>query len=577
MSLTADPALPDPSDLEVASERPTRAPERILRRRVVVGLLAVVVAFHASFWSLLRGTTVDTPLAYLGLVPFVALGLAAVLSRPKPDEPEIHDRHLDRIAAVPLLAVPVVSMALLPARMSTMFWLWRIDLLVLPLFVAGVVALLFGIRMLWRTKVAVFWLFLAWPVPARFGVTMLLDPLSKLTAAAVRVAVGIVPLATPVNGDGITFAIGTGKEAFRVQVASACSGANSLVGFLLVASAVAVVLRGPKAAKFRWLLVGSFFVWALNVFRILLILGVGRTAGRTASIEVLHPMIGMFTFAFGVLVMVLNVHRFGLDLPSTGGRSRSESVLKAVPDARRATVVVVVLAAVCGLLDSRLSNYDPIASAIGSPRLGTFAQVASRPPGYRARPVATIDAGQRFFGEDSTWLRWSFNGPGQPDLYSDVPVLADVVSTSNVQTFSDFGLEACYRFHGYDMAEVRSVDLGNGVVGTVLNWKEPSTGLRWTTVYWVWAVRAPAGVRYERVVLLLNDSKGAKVVAPEVTPDAAADFALKADELVRGRIGSAVTARDVELRTFLVTFARRVVASASERSAQLPKPQEPGR
>ena len=43
MSLTADPALPDPSDLEVASERPTRAPERILRRRVVVGLLAVVV------------------------------------------------------------------------------------------------------------------------------------------------------------------------------------------------------------------------------------------------------------------------------------------------------------------------------------------------------------------------------------------------------------------------------------------------------------------------------------------------------------------------------------------------------
>ena len=436
MSLTAEPALPDPSDVEVAPERPRRAPERIVRRRVVLGLLAVCVAFHASLWSLLRGTTVDTPLAYLGLVPFVAMGLAFVLSRPKPDEPEIHDRHLDRIAAVPLMAVPLVSMAILPARMSTMYWLWRIDLLVLPLFVAGVVALLFGIRMLWRTKVAVFWLFLAWPVPCRFGVTMLLEPMSKLTAAAVRVVVGIVPLAKAVQGDGITFAIGAGKDAFRVQIASACSGANSLVGFLLVASAVAVVLRGPKAAKFKWLAVGSLFVWALNVFRILLILGVGRAAGRTASIEVLHPMIGMFTFGLGVLVMVLNVHRFGLDLPATGGRSRSESVLRAVPDARRAMAVVLVLAAVCGLLDARLTHYDPIASAVGSPRLGSFAQVASRPPGYRARPVSTIEAGRRFFGEDSTWLRWSFNGPGQPDLYSDVPVLADVVSTSNVQALS---------------------------------------------------------------------------------------------------------------------------------------------
>jgi len=576
VSLTVLPP-PDPPDLEPGPVRPDHAARRVVRRRVLAGLVAVGVAFHASLWSLLRGTTVDTPLAYLGLVPAVALGLGYVLSRPRPNEPEIHDRHVDRIVAVPLLAVPVVAMALLPARMSTMFWLWRIDLLVLPLFAAGVVVLLFGIRMLWRTKVAVGWLFLAWPVPARFGVTMLLDPLSRLTASAVRVAVGVVPLARPVNGDGISFEIGSGAEAFRVQVASACSGANSLVGFLLVASAVAVVLRGPKGAKFRWLVVGTAFVWALNVFRILLILGVGRVAGRTASIEVLHPMIGMFTFGFGVLVMVLNVHRFGLDLPAAGGRSRSETVLRAVPDARRATVAVLVLAAVCGLLDSRLSSYDPIASAVGSPRLGSFAQVASRPPGYRARPVASIEAGRRFFGEDSTWLRWSFNGPGQPDLYSDVPVLADVVSTSNVQSFSDFGLEACYRFHGYGLAEVRSVDLGNGVVGTVLNWQEPSTGLRWTTVYWVWAVRSPNGVRFERVVLLLNDSKGARVVAPEVTPDAAADFALRADELVRGRVGSAVTARDVQLRTFLVTFARRVVESASERSARLPRPQEPGR
>ena len=563
---------------------PTAAPRRgpVVGRpsvgtRVLVGLVAIVLCFHTSLWSLVRGTTVDTPLAYLGLVPFVALALGFWLARPAAGEPEIHDRHVDRIVGVPLVVVPVLSMALLPARMSTMYWMWRVDLLVLPLFVAGVVALLFGVRMLWRTKVAVAWLVLAWPVPCRFGLTVLLEPLSRLTALAVRAFVGIVPLARPVAGDGISFAIDHAGSTFRVQIASACSGANSLVGFLLVASAVAVVLGGTRGAKFRWLCTGAAFVWVLNVVRILVIIGAGRLVGRTASIEVLHPVIGMLMFGAGVLVMVLNVHRFGLSLPEPSGPSRTATVLRAVPDARRATVAVILIALAGAVVNQGLRAYDPIASAVGTTRLGTFDQVATAPPGFDAVPVASVDAGQRFFGEDSTWIRWSYVADGTSSLRSDVPVLADVVRTDNAQAFSDFGLEACYRFHGYDLGEVRNVDLGSGLVGTVLNWQEPSSGLRWTTVYWIWAVDTPDGVAFERVVLLLNDSPGSTVRAPRVSPRSASNFALRADELVRGRIGAKVTPREVQLRTFLISFARVVVKSATDRSARMPRSSEPGR
>ncbi|MFM7068369.1 MAG: archaeosortase/exosortase family protein, partial [Actinomycetes bacterium] len=392
-----------------------------MRRRVVLALAAVLVAFHSSLWTLLRGVTVDTPLAYLGLVPIVAAALGYALSAPRAGEPDIHDRMVDRIVAIPLFVATLVTMALLPARMSTLFWMWRVDLLVLPLFVAAVVTTLFGVRMLWRTKVAVAWLFLAWPVPCRWAVSTLLDPLSRLTASTVGVVVRFVPVAQPIGGDGISFMVTHPSEPFRVQIATACSGANSMVGFLLVAGAVAMVLRGTRWAKVRWLLVGSFLVWVLNVVRIFSILAVGQFVGRTASIDVLHPVVGIFTFGAGVLVMVILSDRFGLRLPPRPASTRSAAIVRAVPDARRAAAVVLAAAALTGMLDRSLAAYDPIASASGTARLGRFSQVATRPDGFRARPSASIDAGRRFFGEDSTWVRWTYVGDGQPGLRSDVP------------------------------------------------------------------------------------------------------------------------------------------------------------
>ena len=569
-------AAPGGEPLRLTSMRPDLATRRVaLRTAAALGL--VLLCYWTSLWSLLRGVTVDTPLAYLGLVPVIAAGLGYTMARPRADEPEIHDRHIDRIVGVPLIAAALVALVLLPARMSTMYWLWRIDLLTMPLFVAGVISLLFGIRMLWRTKTAVLLLLLAWPIPFRWAVTVLLEHLADLTAVAVRAVVGVVPLAQPVAGDGISFLVPHGSgPGFRVQIASACSGANGLVGFLLVASAVAVAMTGSRARKAAWLAAGCALVLALNVFRILLILGVGRFAGQTASIDVLHPTVGLVTFNAGVLVMVLNARRFGLELPARRGPTRTRTVLRAVPTATTAIVALAIVAMVGGWFNRGLTAYDPIASSVGSPRIASFSRVATEPPGYSAEPVATIDAGKRFFGEDSSWIRYSYVGFGPSGLHSDVPVLADVITTSNLQSFSDFGLEACYRFHGYSMSGVKRVDLGNGVIGTVLSWKDSNTGLRWTSLYWIWAVRVGVDVRFERVVLLLNDSPGARVQAPEVTEATAARFALDADSLVRGARGDRASTREVQLHSFLTTFARNVVASAAQRSARLPQRPEVG-
>jgi exosortase len=568
-------ALPGDRGSGLRTAGPTVATRTVaLRTAGALGL--VVLCYHTSLWSLLRGVTVDTPLAYLGLVPVIAAGLGYVLARPQLGEPEIHDRHIDRIVGIPLVVCALVALVLLPARMSTMYWLWRIDLLTMPMFVAGVIALLFGIRMLWRTKAAVALLLLAWPIPFRMLVTVLLEHLADLTASAVRLAIGVVPLAQSVAGDGISFRVPHGSGGFDVQIASACSGANGLVGFLLVSSAVALALTGSKARKLAWIATGCVLVLALNVLRILLILGVGRFLGQTASVEVLHPVVGLLTFNAGVLVMVLNAHRFGLQLPVRTGPSRTRTVLRAVPTAMAAMATLTVVALVGAYFNHGLTAYDPIASSVGSPRIAAFSRVATRPPGFYAEPVSSIDAGKRFFGEDSSWVRYSYVGVGVPGLRSEVPVLADVITTSNLQSFSDFGLEACYRFHGYAMSGVKRVDLGNGVVGTVLSWQDPNTNLKWTSLYWIWAVKVNREVRYERVVLLLNDSHGARVEAPAVTTKSASNLAIDADELVRGRSSGGMSSRGRELQSFVVTFGRSVVDSASKLSAKLPQRTEGG-
>ena len=133
--------------------------EALPRTRTVVqmgALLSVpIIAYSYSLTTLVQVADLNSPLAYVSLVPVIALILAAVNRNPSQPEPAIHDRQTDYIVGVPLMAAALCANLFLPSKLSAMFWVWRIDLLTMPFFVAGAVAVIFGIRVLWRQKVAV--------------------------------------------------------------------------------------------------------------------------------------------------------------------------------------------------------------------------------------------------------------------------------------------------------------------------------------------------------------------------------------------------------------------------------------
>src|ERR1700728_4587132 len=164
------------------------------RCKIVVLVGLVFLAYHYSLVSLVQTVGLDTPLAYVGLVPIIAAGLAWLNRHPRASEPPIHDRQLDYIIGLTLVAAAVVAAVFLPGRMGDMYCVDRIDLLFLPLFVAGATVLFFGVRVAWRQKVALGYLFLGWPWIYTTVLLGTLGGFTSLTLSGLNAALKVVPV-----------------------------------------------------------------------------------------------------------------------------------------------------------------------------------------------------------------------------------------------------------------------------------------------------------------------------------------------------------------------------------------------
>jgi exosortase/archaeosortase family protein len=532
--------------------------------RPTIAILLITIAYRTSFAKLFESMRLDTPLAHLALVPFIALALAAV-SRRADAGPPIHDRQLDWILGLTLAGTATVANIVLPGRLSTQFWEWRVDLLTLPFFTAGVVTLLFGARALWKHRLAVLFLFLAWPYPYSKVLDRWLGDFTQGTVWALDKTLHLIPIASKVVGADALFRVpyGTGKP-IEMSVASACSGANGLVGFLLVAGAFVMVVEGSRLRKFFWLMTGALLVWLLNVVRILTIFGAARKWGEAVALEGFHPYMGLVVFNLGVLITVLIMKPFGLRFRIPAKESGQPAPIGSWPPAFAGLACVGILALGVSVFNGELSSYDRIANSFGQPRLSSFAVSRETPKGWHlAEQPGSFDWTKRFFGQSSKWTRYLYNFPDTTDaavaLRGNVPITADVIETSDRASFSAYGIESCYAFHGYSIHGKQSIDLGSGVSGGLLTWTSNDTALTWTTLYWHWPIKTATGTRYERVTLVMLDSTTNKFSSPKVTTDTARQLQLDINDVLRGVGTPEDRERLLETRQFMIGFARELI------------------
>ncbi len=574
-------ALASPTDATATtSTSGTRSRTAINWRMMVrpaLALIIIVAAYRVSLLTLLEAMRLDTPLAHLSLVPFIALGLAA-MSRNRDSGPAIHDRQLDWIVGLFLCLVALAANVILPARLSTQFWIWRLDLLTLPLFVAGVVTLLFGVRTLWKFRYAVGFLALAWPYPYTLLLDRYLAKLTSMTITSLDAALEMIPLATKVAGSDSSFQVLKNGHDVTMSVASACSGANGMLGFSIVAAAFMLVLDGSKKRKIGWLAAGALLVWILNVVRIMVIFWAAGQWGERVAIDGFHPYVGLVVFNIAIVFMVIMLKPFGLRIRRSAKPTanpldpHSPSPAPHRPRIGFAMCCVALSSLGVGLFNGQLRDYDRIADSLGSPRLASFQTSQETPDGWSLTQTNTYPEYRRFFGDDSQWIRYRYLSTGTttdgstPTFISNVPITVDVIDTSDRAALDAYGIEQCYTFHGFAISANQSVDLGEGLFGGMLTWTQTGTANTYTTLYWHWPIKTASGTRYERVTLVMNDQATNTFTSPPLTTDGARELQSNLNDVLQGKGSPEDRERLIATRQFMVGFARELVSMRSPAS-----------
>jgi exosortase/archaeosortase family protein len=347
---------------------------------------------------------------------------------------------------------------------------------------------------------------------------------------------------------------------------------SSVVGFALIGGAMLSEFRGTRTRKTLWFLVGALVVWIVNVLRVFSIIAIGKLAGQHIAIDVLHPVLGLFTFAAGMVLMLLIAGWFGLELkwldkpaksmpPSGLGGSVADPARRERPEAVKRTAVALVIVISLGLVlggsNQTLRKFDLVADASGAPRLAAFLNYPSRVQGWRALHTASYDWVRSLFGTDANWFRYQYqwNARQAAFLRTASPVYADVISTSDPGALSTYGVEACYRFHGYNLKSDRIVDLG-GLYGKVVSYHNDSKNVDWTAVYWQWPVQSPSGTKYERVTLILANTQA--VVVGQTALNGYQTGRITAPKPREGQTPKELALQQSE--QFLVAFAKQLVA-----------------
>jgi hypothetical protein len=292
-----------------------------------------------------------------------------------------------------------------------------------------------------------------------------------------------------------------------------------------------------------WLVSGLVLIWLLNLLRIMGILVAGSLFGESAAIDVLHPIAGLLVFNAGVFAMLLAVRPFGLQFVRLGGTPRAVD-----PTDRRSRrlgpiLLILMIVAPLAYVNSTYARYDPLTNGLAEPQLQAFNVHGTYLDGWRSTYVASYEHARPFFGQQSTWTRTAYNGLPRAALYTDVPVYVDVISTPDSSSLAAYGLDQCYRFHGYLIHSERQVDIVPGIQAKVIDYHNPKLSVDWSALVWEVPYQQGDEIWYQRVVVFLANGREA-------------EFAGTLD-----RVPGAEDSPYRETDEFLATFARNLMQS----------------
>jgi exosortase/archaeosortase family protein len=446
-----------------------------------------VAAVLAGFWFSIASEAsiagLDSPLGLAVIGPPLALATAWLALRRRPARPPAKESFVDAASGVLLIGAGIFLVWAQPGPGGWDYWAQRYDLVGLDLFALGAACWLFGLAAVWRARAGVAVLLLCSPPVLIWLQAQVAPPLAVVTSDVARPLAAFLGTTYAPATDPAIFTSAWHGLAYQITIGDVCSGLASGISVLLVGIPGSIYLGLGRARLLAWLAVGISAAIVANLLRVVVLLIAAQHFGPAFALGVLHPWLGAALLLLIFLGLFLIPH--GIPLPAAPAALLG-------PVTRVAIAAVLVAALVGAGAQSRLLPYRDLSGG-GPPGPSVTDPIAIAPqiPGWNLTLRREI-AWQDLFGVDSRSYLMNYAAAGES------PVTLQLVTTPESGRLYTYTPERCGIYHGDQVRGARSVDLGLGQTGQLVDTIElvppsvaagPSTPgtlrpLRLSILYW---------------------------------------------------------------------------------------------
>jgi exosortase len=272
--------------------------------------IAVSIAFFAQDFAIVFNDAINSEISsYLLVIPVIFAYLIyrkrkmlkATLSL-KGQTLTNETKHVPIIAGILLLTTAI----LFYWYGSYTFTPLEFHLFALPIFVAGLILILFNPQTLRQLIFPVTFLIFLIPPPSEilYGIGATLSIISSEASYAIVKALGVPSMLSSEYGNPTIMITRANGVTIPFSVDIACSGIYSLIGFLIFAVFIAYIMRDNLWKKLVIFIVGFPLIYFLNITRITSVLLIGYHYGEEIALEIFHLLGGWILIFLGALLLL---------------------------------------------------------------------------------------------------------------------------------------------------------------------------------------------------------------------------------------------------------------------------------
>lgn len=320
----------------------------------IFGILIIFIAFLiVSFNSLsitspnILDTDASTYIIVVMLMIFVFICFAAK------NDLDFDYKAKNILYATVVFLVYFALLSFLRVSLSFAFLSYRVDALLFPLPLLGLIILVFGTSGAKKLLPLI--------VYAVFASPLLLLPLLQLNGAfananAVLVFDLLKAVGAPVSRIGLMITAISGSS---ITISTTCVSIGTFVALVMFLIPVAYLYEGDKVLRIYWVISAFFLMLILNVLRMLFIALIWAFFGLNSAVNTFHAFAGQFIFYGVIIIMVLIAGKYGMSLRSL--QKEEEKTKKQKSRSRRTgvdlrLVVPVIMALIFAVIGFAL-NY----------------------------------------------------------------------------------------------------------------------------------------------------------------------------------------------------------------------------